>query len=46
MGGDITLALESGSMTYGPGDWCKLVADTVHTERTGSSGATVLVAYK
>ncbi len=46
MGGELKLALESGSMTYGPGDWCKLVAGTMHTERTDPSGATVLLTYK
>ncbi len=44
--GDFTLALESESTTYGPGDWCELEAGTVHTERTGPSGATILLATK
>lgn len=46
MRGEFTLALESESTTYGPGGWCELPAGTVHTERTGPSGATVLLAYK
>ncbi len=44
--GEFTLALESQSTTYGPGEWCELPAGTVHTERTGPKGATVLLAYK
>jgi quercetin dioxygenase-like cupin family protein len=44
--GEFTLALESESTTYGPGEWCELPAGTVHTERTGPSGAAVLLAYK
>ncbi len=46
MSGEFTLALESKSTTYGPGEWCELPAGTVHTERTGPNGATVLLAYK
>ena len=46
MSGEFTLALESEATTYGPGEWCELPAGTVHTERTGPSGATVLLAYK
>ena len=46
MSGEFILALETGSTTYGPGDWCELEAGTVHTERTGPNGATVLLAYK
>jgi quercetin dioxygenase-like cupin family protein len=44
--GELTLVLEDGSTTYGSGGWCELEADTLHTERTGSSGATVLLAQK
>ena len=46
MSGEFSLVLESESTTYGPGEWCELPAGTVHTERTGASGATVLLAYK
>ena len=46
MSGEFIIALESGSTTYGPGEMCELEAGTVHTERTGPSGATVLLAYK
>lgn len=44
--GEFSLALESESTTYGPGEWCELPAGTVHTEQTGASGATLLLAYK
>ena len=44
--GEFTLALEGESRTYAPGEWCELPAGTVHTERTGPDGATVLLAYK
>ena len=46
MRGEFTLVLEHESTTYKPGEWCELVAGTLHTERTGVGGATVLLAYK
>ena len=46
MRGEFTLVLERESTTYKPGEWCELLAGTLHTERTGASGATVLLAYK
>lgn len=46
MSGEFTLALESESTSYAPGEWCELPAGTVHTERTGPNGATVLLACK
>ena len=46
LSGEFTLALEAGSRTYARGDWCELPGDTMHSERTGPSGATVLVAVK
>jgi quercetin dioxygenase-like cupin family protein len=46
MRGEFTLVLIKESTTYQPGEWCELVAGTSHTERTGPSGATVLLAYK
>lgn len=46
LSGEITLVLEDGSTTYGPGDWCELAAGTMHTERYGRDGATILLTYK
>ncbi len=46
MRGEFILALESESTSYAPGEWCELIAGTVHTERTGPDGATVLLSYK
>ncbi len=44
--GEFTLAFESGSSIYRPGDCCELAADTVHSERTGAAGARVLLGKK
>ena len=44
--GEFTLALESGSTTYGPDEWCENPAGTSHTERIGPNGAKVLPAKK
>ena len=44
--GEFTLALEDRVTTYGPGEWCELEAGTVHAERTGPGGASVLLARK
>ena len=46
LSGEVTLALEDGSTTYTAGEWCELPAGTLHTERIGSSGASLLLAYK
>lgn len=46
MRGEFTLVLEREATTYQPGEWCELIAGTLHTERTGPEGATVLLAYK
>jgi len=46
LSGEFTLARESGAATFGPGECCEVEAGTVHAERTGPSGATVLVARK
>ncbi|NIM28368.1 MAG: cupin domain-containing protein [Gammaproteobacteria bacterium] len=46
LSGEITLALEESSTTYAVGEWCELAAGTLHTERTGASGASILLAYK
>ena len=44
--GEFKLALEDGITTYKPGDWCELEAGTVHAERTGPGGASILVAKR
>lgn len=46
LSGEFTLVQESGAKTYGPGDCCENEAGTLHTERIGLNGVTVLVAYK
>ncbi len=44
--GEFTLATEDGSVTHLPGEVCKLSAGTRHSERTGASGATILIGKK
>lgn len=44
--GELTLVLENGSTTYGSGEWCQLDAGTLHTERTGPQGASILLGHK
>lgn len=44
--GHFTLALEDGVANYLPGDMCELAANTLHTERTGPQGASVLLARR
>lgn len=44
--GEFTLAQESEVTTYRPGEVCELTAGIKHTERTGLSGARVLVGKK
>ncbi len=46
LSGELTMMLESGSMTYRPGDWYENPAGTLHTERIGPEGVTVLLARK
>ena len=46
MSGEFTLALEAESTTYAPGETCELPGGTMHSERTGPNGATVLFAVK
>jgi hypothetical protein len=46
VGGQFTLALEDRTTDYRPGDTCELVANTMHTERTGPAGAKVLLARR
>jgi quercetin dioxygenase-like cupin family protein len=40
--GELTLVREHGSETFGPGQWCEVPAGTVHFERSGAAGASVL----
>jgi len=44
--GEFMLARESGVTTYRPGEICELAAGSKHVERTGSSGARILLAKK
>ncbi len=44
--GEFTLATDDGSVTYQPGETCKLAAGTLHSEQAGASGATLLVGRK
>ncbi len=44
--GELTLATEDGSVTHLPGDACEIAAGTLHSERTGASGATILIGKK
>lgn len=44
--GEFTLVYESGSDTFGPGQTCELTAGTMHFERTGEQGATLLAGVK
>jgi mannose-6-phosphate isomerase-like protein (cupin superfamily) len=46
LSGELTMMLEGASTTYRPGDWCENVAGTLHTERMGPEGVTVLLARK
>ncbi len=44
--GEFTVVRESGPVTHGPGDTCKVDAGTLHAERIGAEGANVLVGRK
>lgn len=44
--GQLTMGYETGPVTYGPGDWCEVVAGTLHAEHSGPEGATALAARK
>ena len=44
--GAFTLVTEDGSVTHQPGEACKLAAGTLHCEKTGASGATILIGKK
>ena len=46
LGGEFMLAQESGVTTYRPGEICELAAGVKHVERTGSSGARILLGKK
>lgn len=46
LSGELTMILEGGSTTYRPGDWYENVAGTLHTERIGPDGVSVLMARK
>ena len=46
LSGEFTLVTEGGSVTYLPGEACKLEAGTVHSEQTGASGVTILIGKK
>jgi quercetin dioxygenase-like cupin family protein len=44
--GEFSLARENSTVTYPPGHTCELAAGVSHTERTGATGARVLLAKK
>ena len=44
--GAFTLVTEEWSRTLGPGEACKVPAGTIHSERTGAEGASVLLGKK
>ncbi len=44
--GEFTLVTEAGSDTHLPGEVCTLAAGTLHTEKTGADGATILIGKK
>ena len=46
MNGEFMLAEESGVTTYRPGEICELAASVKHVERSGSSGARILLGKK
>ncbi len=46
MAGEFTLNRESGATTFQPGESFQLEAGTLHAERTGSSGAKVLIGRR
>ena len=46
MSGEFTLAQKNGATTYRPGETCELAAGVEHVERTGASGARVLLGKR
>lgn len=45
-GGQITLTIEGDRKVYQPGDWCEVLAGTVHEEEVGAGGVTLYVAKR
>ena len=44
--GAITLTIEGERKVYQPGDWCEVLAGTVHEEEVGTGGVTLYVAKR
>ena len=44
--GEFTLARNNGATTFRPGEICELAAGIEHVERTGASGARVLLGKR
>ena len=44
--GAITLTIEGERKVYQPGDWCEVLAGTVHEEEVGAGGVTLYVAKR
>ena len=44
--GEFTVVRETGKKTHLPGDTCKVDSGTLHSERIGANGASVLVGRK
>lgn len=44
--GAVTIALETESISSGPGEVCEVKAGVLHDEKTGPEGATILIARK
>tara|TARA_Y100001934_G_scaffold194409_1_gene229300 strand:- start:379 stop:642 length:264 start_codon:yes stop_codon:yes gene_type:complete len=44
--GEFTVAFEDGDAVCGPGDRCDVPAGTMHAERSGPEGATILLGKK
>lgn len=44
--GAFTVALADSETTFGPGDTCKVPAGTLHSERAGPDGASLLIGRK
>ena len=45
-GGAITLTIEGERKVYRPGDWCEVLAGTLHAEEVGPEGVTLYVAKR
>ena len=46
LSGQMTLEWESGATTYGVGEVCEFEAGTVHAEKVGENGATIILGFK